>query len=374
MPPKPDYENLRSEAEFHWRASGTYLSLLALTGIPIREFNLDPSAGIELYRKGRPLHREVLGEDVSLPGIATPPVSYGHVNGLGARLFFPEGGEVGIDHPYASLDEGITRLREPVDFATAGMAPFFLDYRDKLQAAFPGEKVGFGYGKEGPLTTAYELRGDGFFYDMMDDTAKTAEFLRLLTDSIIDFHGFVCSLSGTAPVNPSGGGLADDIASNVPPHLFPELVLPFWDQYFRGLTTGPRTAHVEDLRPDQLPFLEEAGLSGYDPSISHKLNPKIISERCRVPFNWRLGAFHYRPLDCEGVRDFVFQATADGASQVTTTVEATMCTEETMPKVHAFIAAGKEVEAMLARGATREDVGRCVSAAGRQRFWDRWPE
>ncbi len=374
MTQPPDYERLRRDAGFSWSAGSTYLALLEVTGIPIREFNLNPDVCIGSYRLGRPLLWGVFGEDVRLPGVATPPVSYGHVNGLGSRLTFPEGGEVAHEHIYDSLEEGVAALQKPVDFARAGMAPFFLEFREKLQRAFPDEPVGFSYGLEGPLTTAYELRGDGFFYDLMDKPDLVKRFLELVVDSILEFHRFRCAVLGAPAVNPSAGGLCDDLASMVPPRLFPEIVLPAWERYYRGVTAGARRAHVEDLRPEQLPFLEDIGLVWYDPSISPKLNPRLIAERCRVPFGWRLGNFHYHNMSPQDVEDFVFQAAADGASSVFTYVSATMTNEATVKKVRAFIRAAKEAKRLLDAGAPREALRERVSPEGREKFWALWPE
>ena len=119
---------------------------------------------------------------------------------------------------------------------------------------------------------------------------------------------------------------------------------------------------------------KDIGLVRFDPSISPKLNPKIINEKCRVPFGWRLGNFHYPNLSCQEVEDFVFQAVYDGASYVFTYVADAMCNEETVKKVHSFIKAAKATEQMLPKGATREQIGECVSEAGRKKFWDHWPE
>jgi hypothetical protein len=47
------------------------------------------------------------------------------------------------------------------------MLPFYLDYQRKLQEAFPDENVRFFFKAEGPLTTAYSLRRDGFFMTFM---------------------------------------------------------------------------------------------------------------------------------------------------------------------------------------------------------------
>jgi hypothetical protein len=104
---------------------------------------------------------------------------------------------------------------------------------------------------------------------------------------------------------------------------------------------------VEDLRPEQLHFLEEIGLWSYDPSVSFRVTPPIIVEHCRVPFSWRLVSFHYVEMSMQEVEDFVFQSCADGASGVTTNVAETMCSPERVEQVHAFIRAGKECKRRL---------------------------
>ena len=376
MTPTPDYASLRDETPFTWSVGSTVYALLALTDTPLGEYNLNPDVCIDVYRKGRPLFRERFpdADHIALPRVHTPAVSYGHVNGLGSELLFPPEGEVAHTHIYESLTDGIEALRQPVDFAAAGMAPFFLDFRQRLRGAFPEESVGFSYGLEGPITTAYELRGDGFFYDIMDDPERAGRFLELVCRSIAAFRTFLADVNGNAVINPSGGGMCDDLASMVPPRLFGDLVIPYWELFYRGCTTGRRSAHVEDLRPEQLPFLEKIGLSSFDPSISPKLNPRLIAEHCRVPFGWRLGSFHYLTMTCDDVRDWIFQAVADGASSVFTHVEALLSQDENVPKIEAFIQAAGQVKTMLADGASRADVGQLVSAEGRRRFWDHWPE
>ncbi len=353
MPQRPNYDTARDEAGFSWRVTATYLAYLHLADVPIRKFFLEPDACIEVYTTGRQRARELFGDDVQYAGPATPPISYGHPNGLGCRLLFPAGGEVSAEHEYAdSLDRAIEALQNPVDFSSAGMASFYLRFRETLQAAFPDESIGFSYGEEGPITTAYVMRGDAFFYDLIDEPDKTKRFLGLLTDSIIDFGRFRGAVHGRNAFNDSAS-LCDDVASMVPPRLWPEMVLPFVEQYYRGKTSGRRSAHIEDLRPEQLCFLEQIGLSFFDPSISARLTPAIVAERTRVPFLWRLGSFHYPGMDVDDVTDFVFEAAAAGASQVTTYPEAIMCRDENVPKLMAFIDAAKQVERMLADGCER---------------------
>lgn len=369
---RPDYTTAREQAGFGWSVSGSQGALRALTGVPIRDFNLDPAACIETYRRGRPRLREMFGEEVGLPGVCTPAVSYGHVNGLGSELLFPEGGEVAHTHIYSSVGEGLAALQKPVDFAHAGMAPFYLEFRERLREAFPGEKVGFGYGAEGPFTTAYELRGDGFFTDIFDDPAGARRFMEAVTDSIIEFDRWYAAVNGNPFPNPTGGGMGDDIASFIPERLYPELVVPIWERLYSASTTGRRSAHVEDLRVQQLPYLETIGLSRFDPSISPRLNPRLFATHCRVPFSWRLGCFHYRDMSHQEIRDFVFQSAADDASGVFSTVAEAICNEEGAAKVRTFIAAAKEVKQLFEAGASREALGQMVSPEGKAKLWEGW--
>jgi hypothetical protein len=369
----PDYETLRPNEGFSWSVVGTPAALLELTDIPIREYFLNPRACIELYRKGRPLLRELFGDDVIVPPPATPSISYGHVNTLGSNLIFPDDGEVAHTPIYDSLDEGINALQKHVEFATSGMAPFYEDFYRQLQKAFPEERISFSFGPQGPITTAWLLRGEGFFYDLYDQPEVTLTFLELVSRSINDFHQFWCKVQNDPCPNPQMGGMGDDIASMIPPHLWPKFVLPFWDLIYRGKTTGKRHVHVEDLRTEHLAHLETIGLASYDPSISPKLNPQIIFRECRIPFSWRLGCIHYPSMSQQDVSDFVYQAAADGASSVFTVTANHMLNQENFKKVRTFAKAGKDVKRLLDSRVSRKDLKDLVSSEGKQKFWDHWP-
>ncbi len=369
---RPDYSTLRADAGFGWSVAATQGALREITATPIREFNLEPEACIHAYRAGRPLLVEMFGEDVRMPTPSTPAISYGHVNCLGSELIFPEGGEVGQTHIYDSLQEGIEALREPVDFATTGMAPFYFDFQAQMRQTFPDDPVGLSFGSEGPLTTAYELRGEDFFADIFEDAPLAHEFMRLTVDSIIDYKRWQAALGGGEFPSPIGGGMVDDLASFIPPRMFGEFVIAYWEQYYQGITTGSRSAHVEDLRAEQLPFLEEIGLRSFDPSVSPKLTPPILVAGCRIPFFWRLVSFHYAEMSVQEVEDFVYLSCADGASGVTTNVAETMCNPERVEQVHAFIRAGKECKRLVDEGCPREEIRQLVSPPNRDGFWDRW--
>ena len=107
MDNRPDYENLRSETKFRWYVSSAYYVFWGLVDIAIQEVNAKPEAMIELSKKGRPLFREMWGDEIPMPGISTPAISYGLLNGPGAELIFPKGGEVNFTVICDSISEGI---------------------------------------------------------------------------------------------------------------------------------------------------------------------------------------------------------------------------------------------------------------------------
>lgn len=368
----PDYSILRKEAGFSWYVSSAYLAFIEAVGIGLHEFFTKPEAGIEAYKRGRPIVREMFGPDVRIPSPATPPVSYGHINGLGVPLRFPDNGEVNYERTGKSLRQVMTMLEQRPNYAEAGDAPFFLEYRRKMQEAFPEEPVGFSWGLEGPMTTAYELLDNDAFTAPYDEPELFGEFLDRLVASLVHFMEFRARFNDAPFPNPDGGGIADDIASFYAPEMWPRYVIPAIDGYYRGQTTGRRSAHIEDLRPEQVHFLEDLQITYYDPSISPKVNPEILAARCRVPFGWRLGSFHYRDMSETDVQDFVYKAAADGASRVFTIVSATMVNETGVRKVQAFMEAGRRVEEILNDGGTRADVGELVSARGREILWRNW--
>lgn len=374
----PDYETARQEADFVWRAGSTQYTLLGLMGWTSLDVMRNPQKCIELYQRARPITEKRLRSEISKASITIPPISYGHANGLGCKLLFPETGhgDVGLAHAYehASLEETIDVASREYDWETRGEAPYYIEFYQTLQEAFPDEKISFIYKHEGPLTTAYLLRGQQIFIDLMTEPEKTRRLLAALTDSIISYHRFHQRITGETPgVNPEGGGLADDIAAMVPADRFEDMVLPFWDRYYRGMTSGKRGMHVEDLRREQLRFVEAIGVDYYDPSISPKLTPPMIRDEIRVPFAWRLSSIHYPHMDSPAIRDWVYQAVADGAGSIFTHVSSNMVDEPTLAKVDTFIDTAMDVQERLDGGASRESIGELVSEEGRKRFWKHWP-
>jgi hypothetical protein len=368
----PNYDRLRSQVPFQWYVVAGYNTMRELLGIGSHDYFLKPEAGVHLYRSGPALVRERYGERIRIAKPATPHISYGHISCLGMELRFPENGEVNYERPRLELPDVTELVSVPVDYERAGMVPFYLSYRRELQRAFPESSVAFTFGFEGPLTTAYELRGESVFTDPYDDPGQLRTCLGAIVDSIVDYRRFHCAVNGLSVVNPTSVCVYDDIASIFSPSLWPDFVTPAEEAFFRAATTGARHAHIEDLKPAHLGYLERLGIVQFDPSISHHLNPRIIRDECRVPFLWRLGSFHYRVLSAEDVRDFVYQAVADGASGVFSSIGAVNMDDESVPKVRAFLDAAEEVEMLLGRKTPREAIGEMVTPRGKARFWENW--
>ncbi|MGC9350265.1 MAG: uroporphyrinogen decarboxylase family protein [Anaerolineae bacterium] len=340
----------RAETPFRWYVTCGMPAYATLAGVRFDRIFREAGAIVEAFTVGEPRARELFGPDVTYGGPGWAGISYGHANCLGSPLRFPEGSEVAHEPIYDSLSAGVAALHIPVDWANAGMMPFYLNLWRKLKRAFPDRGIPFGgFGWEGPITTAWELRGHDFFLDIHDDPHLCKTFLRLLTESIVDYAAFIRSLNGQ-PRIVERIGLYDDVASLIHPDQWPEMVLPYHEQYFRSQTSGQRHAHIENLTPDHLPYLDVLRLDNFDPSVVSKVTPRDLRDRCRVPFLWRLNAMQLRDLSCEEIRHFVFKSVGDGASGVFSVIARTMTSAEAVRKIHVFIDAAKDVERLLGQG------------------------
>lgn len=370
-----DYSALRENTPFTWSVGSTVTALIALAGIHYRGYFLDFETNVRMYQEGEEKLAKLF-DGFPMPQMITPAISYGHVNCLGAELSFPQDGEVGVHHICSSVKEGIGLLKskQGIDLSKEGMFPFYAEFAEKLRAAFPGRSVRFGFGVEGPLTTAYELLGDRIFTEIYDEPEATAEFLNLLTDSINDYSRAVCRVNGDRVnfPNDEAAYMADDIAGMIPDSLWPEFVLPYWEKYYRFRTTGMRNIHVEGLLSGQLKFLEEARIERYDPSISPMLTPAIIAKTCRVPFMWRIGSFHFPQMSKKDTADFVYLAAADGACNVHTYIAGDTLDPGTVEKIYIFRDTAQKVQQLLSDGMPREELVKFTGYTDSAEYWDNW--
>lgn len=328
-----------------------------LAGVAYDRTFYDQDAIIQAYSEGYPRALELLGPEVrySVPGWSG--ISYGHVNCLGSPLIFPEGSEVAHSPIHASLDAGIRALQQPVDWASTGLMPNYLALWQHLQQAFPDMPIRFqGFGVEGPITTAWELRGQAFFTDLYDHPDKLKDYLALVTASVVDYMAFQREVNGEPAFVDTTVGMVDDISALFHPRLWGKLVLPYHQTYFQSQTSGRRHAHVEALVPAHLPFLDVLKLDSFDPSVSPTLCPQDIRDGCSVPFWWRINAMHIRDYSLEQVRDFVYNAAVGGASGVFASVGRIMTTAEAVLRLKIFMQAAHHVEELLKQGVPPYDI------------------
>ena len=351
LPPR----RTRDEVPFTWYVNCGMPTYAVLANVRFDRIFRELDAIVEAFSIGEPKARELYGPDVRYGGPIWSGISYGHVNCLGAELTFPEDSEVGSKPIYASLEGGIQALQQEVDWAGAGLMPHYIELWENLKKAFPDRHIGFGgLSYEGPITTAWELRGHGFFTDPYDEPAQCKEFLRLVTDSIVAYAAFIRSLNGQPAFVEGGMSLVDDVAAMFGPHLWPDIVLPFLNQYYQMQTSGRRRAHIEDLIPAHLPFLDDLCLDTFDPGVSPRLKATDLRDRCCVPFLWRLNGMMVRDFSPDEVRRYVFEGTANGASGVFCTISRTMTAPEAVHKIHTFISAAKQTERLLSEGCPRD--------------------
>lgn len=349
---------MRSDMAYSWYVSCGMPTYAALAGVRFDRLFREADAIVEAYDVGEPRARALFGPDVRYGGPAWAGISYGHVNCLGSALRFPADSEVAHAPIYSSLEEGIAALQRPVDWASAGLMPAYLELWEQLKRAYPQHDIPFGgFGYEGPITTAWEVRGHAFFTDVYDEPERYSTFMRLLTDSILDYASFVRALNGQSPRS-GRVSLYDDVSSLIHPRLWPELVVPYQEQFFLAQEQGAawRHAHIENLVPAHLPYLDALRLDSFDPSVSPRLTPADLREGCHVPYLWRLNGMHVRDMAADQIRRFVVDAVTEGASGVFCTLSRTMTGPEAAGKIHAFIEAAKEVGQLLADGCPREEL------------------
>ncbi|TFG70540.1 MAG: hypothetical protein E4H27_05870 [Anaerolineales bacterium] len=338
----------RAGTPFSWYVSCGMPAYAELAGVPYDRTFYDADAIIQAYTVGYPRAVALFGSEVRYSGPGWSGISYGHVNCLGSPLRFPEGSDVAHSPIHNTLDTGIRALQQPVEWASAGLMPDYLTLWQKLKDAFPDLPIRFaGFGVEGPVTTAWELRGHDFFTDIYDNPERLKDYLTLVTASVVDYMVFQRQVNGEPAFLDTTVGMVDDISALIHPRLWGEFVLPYHQAYFKSQTTGRRHAHIEGLVPKHLPYLDALKLDDFDPSVSPTLRPEDIRDGCSVPFWWRINAMHFRDYSLEKVRDFVYNAVAGGASGVFASVGRIMTSAEAAFKLKVFMHAAQHVEALL---------------------------
>ncbi|HDJ89392.1 MAG TPA: hypothetical protein ENG40_01690 [Thermoprotei archaeon] len=330
---------------FTWRLRSGHEALAYVSGIKLRDFYLDAKSCAHAFYMGRKKLRKIFGEDIILPNVSVPHLSYGHISCLGSEIIFPIDSAPSLYPIYSSIEEGLRLLiKRKKRFEDCKLFKHYLKIYKYLCKRFPNEKVSiYGFGWEGPITTAIMLRGTDFLVDMYRKPILVKKFLKELTESIVEFIYFLRRLMDEPEINPYSSGLCDDCSSYIPPKLWDEFVIPYWEQYYSGITSGRRYIHVENLSPPHLKYLEKVRIVHYDPSVSPKLTPKIIKREIKIPFSWRLPSFMYLSMNKEDIYRWVLDSYREGANEMYTTVEPLIFRQNLLDKIKAFIDACKKI-------------------------------
>jgi hypothetical protein len=346
-----------------------------LCGISMHDLYLDAEACITAYTEGVRRLDSMFDERIPLiVPYTTPVIKYGHLNTLGIPLLFPETGQVALDMHPMGLEQVMALLETGKKRSfSSELTDVQLEYLKKMRTRFPDKRVHWGWQWEGPLTTLWALAGVESMYAVHDDPSLFKRCMHLVTQSIVEYSRFYCRIDGTEVLDPfpDHGRLCDDIAAMYSPDMWPEMVLPFWRQFYQAPVPAVKL-HCEDMHPDHLPLLKGLGITDYDPGISPRLNPSIISRHPWLPFCWRLGSFHYQDMSLAGIHDFVFSAAGDGAGYVFTVMEPLMCTDETVKKVEHLYESGREVVKLLEKGHSSTDLLGMLEGTYPSGYWKSW--
>ena len=294
-----------------------------LSGIGMKDFYMDKEKCVNAWKTSTKILKGYFGDLFPMRKPAPAPISYGHLISIGAPVTIPDDGEPNVTPFVSSVDEAIDLLKERKgkDFSKNELFQHYLDLWSYLKSSFPEEDIPFsGFNHQGPVTSAVLMRGQDFFYDIYDEPEKCGEFLKLLTESTVDFIK-LCRKINNQPEIQENGYIADDFASLIPPAMWDEFVVPFWNQVYESLYKGKeRFVHVENLCPDHLKYLKNAKISHYQPSVSEKITLENVKENLDpgITFDWLLYSFHITGMTDKQIEDWVDKTVHAGVSNIRT--------------------------------------------------------
>ena len=296
-----------------------------LAGISEYEFYMDAAKCAEAWKTANQMIADYYGPYVPVRKPGAAPLSYGHLVSLGAPCEQPRDSEPNIKPFARDLDEAIRILRdaEGKDFGDNAMCRHYLKVNEYLSARFPECDISplSGYGYEGIITSAVLMRGQDFFVDLYDEPEKAHEFLRLLNRSIIEFCHWTKRMEGAPPVSDFGSYLCDDFAALIPPGLWDEFVVPYWDEYYSARATGSyRFLHCEGMSPSQLKYLSHAKITRYQPSVSEKLTLENVKDALDIPFDWLLYAWKLVRMNDSEIQQWVDETVRAGVFKIRTQI------------------------------------------------------
>jgi len=273
-------------------------SLLAENaGIKLKSMHFDAEAILRAFDSIKPLADE-LGVDAPKPRLAG--FGYPHVVSLGTPVEFPEDGEPNV-FPLIKTPEEIDRLKEPENYLAAPLIQTRLKIADELLKRRKDAVPNFiGHPLEGPVTTAVLLMGHDFLTLPYDDPKRAHRLLDFCVTSALNYvEALHRHFNGNIPREPGPRGIPDDFAGMLPPEIFGEFVVPYWNRIYDGLKATERNLHSELLREGHLPFLRDLNIKYYDPSADQYVTPELLSKKCPCRFMGRIQSWHLRDLTAD---------------------------------------------------------------------------
>lgn len=294
-----------------------------LGGISEKTFYMDAENCARAWKTANEAITDFFGEYCPPRAPTAAPLSYGHLISLGAPYTLPEDSEPNV-RPFADdIDEALSILdaARGKDFGDNRVCRHYIEVNRYLKSVFPDKNIPplSGYGMEGVITTAVLMRGQDFFVDLYEEPEKSREFLEKLNRSIIDFCRWQSVMNGQDPVSKTGAYLCDDFAALIPPKLWDEFVVPYWDAYYSARSTGSyRFLHCEGVSPEQLKFMSHAKITRYQPSVSEKLTLKDMKANLDIPYDWLLYAWKVTQMSDKEISAWVDETVEAGVFKIRT--------------------------------------------------------
>jgi len=257
--------------------------LLEVGNINFYQLHFEPEAIIKAYEKLKEIAEEL---EISSPIPRMAGFCYPHIASLGAHIEFPEDGEP-KPFPLIKNIEDIDKLKEPEDYLKAPIIQKKLKTLEDLKKYVPETPNTIGHIYEGPITTAVLLMGQDFFILVYENPEKAHKLLDFCVNSSLNYAKTILNYFGEG-IKEGPKGIPDDFAGILPPKLFPEFVLPYWDRMYKELKATGRHLHSELLREEHLKFLKDLKIDVFDPSADQYLNGEILKDKCPCKFTLRI--------------------------------------------------------------------------------------
>ncbi|MCM8772863.1 MAG: hypothetical protein NC926_00915 [Candidatus Omnitrophica bacterium] len=268
--------------------------LLEVANINFYQLHFDAESIVRGYKKLKEIAEE-LNIEPPIPRMAG--FAYSHIASLGAKIEFPIDGEP-KPFPLIKNIEDIDNLKEPEDYLSASLIQKKLKTLSELKRIVPETPNTIGHLFEGPITTAVLLMGQDFFILVYDNPKKAHKLLKFCVRSALNYSKCILNYFGEE-LKEGPKGIPDDFAGILHPKLFPEFVLPYWEEMYERLKATERHLHSELLREEHLKFLKDVKIDVFDPSADQYLNGEILLKKCPCKFTLRIQSWEIFNLSAD---------------------------------------------------------------------------